>query len=500
MKNSISFMSGSRKNALSISREENFSQWYQAVISEADLAERSVVRGCMVIKPWGYAIWEKMQSILDSKFKETGHENCYFPMFIPVDLFQKEADHINGFAKEMAIVTHSRLENIDGKLTPTGKLETPLAVRPTSEMIIGESLSRWIKSYRDLPVMVNQWCNVVRWEMRTRLFLRTMEFLWQEGHTAHATEKEAIEETLKMHDIYFWFINDVMKIKSTKGRKPAHERFPGAVETYTIESMMQDGRALQCATSHYLGQHFSKAVDIKFQAEDGSLKYAHTTSWGITTRMIGGLIMAHGDDDGLNTPIALAPYHMVIIPVIKNKSDESIIFEYCEKIKSLCSEYRVFIDKKDLPAQNKKWNYVRKGVPVIVEIGMKDVSNNSVYFTRRQPDLIKNSVGFDEFLFEFEKIIKEHDEILYKKSVEKNEEKTCRNIENVADLMEFFSKDNLGFVIGKWSEDPESLKILDEFGVTVRCEVLDDNLKKTTGKCILTGKDASKDYIFAKSY
>lgn len=494
-------MSETKKNALSIKRAEDFSKWYQAVISESGLAERSSVRGCMVIKPFGYTIWENMQSILDKKFKELGHVNAYFPMFIPIDLFQKEADHINGFAKEMAIVTHSKLENIDGKLTPTGKIETPLAIRPTSEMIIGESFSKWIKSYRDLPILVNQWCNVVRWEMRTRLFLRTMEFLWQEGHTAHETEDEAREETIRMHDVYHWFINDVLKIYCIKGKKPVHEKFPGAVDTYTIEAMMQDGKALQCATSHFLGQHFSKAVGIQFQARDGSLQYAYTTSWGISTRMIGGLIMSHADDDGLNTPISIAPYHIVIIPIIKNEDDKERVLDYADRIKSsVPSHYRIYIDTKDIPSQNKKWDYIRKGTPIICEIGIKDIENSSIYFTRRQPQITKNSLKFDEFIGSVSKILEEHDESLYQKSMMNSESKTRRDIKNIDEFKEFFSSEDNGFVIGKWSEDPKSLKILDELGVTVRCCPIKNDSIKSDGRCILTGKDAKNDYIFARSY
>ena len=322
-----------RKNALSITRAENFSSWYQAGITEADLAENSSVRGCMVIKPYGFAIWERIQAILDAKFKELDHVNCYFPMFIPVDLFEKEAAHVAGFAKEMAIVTHHRLEMVDGKLVPAGPLEVPLAVRPTSELIIGESFSRWVKSYRDLPVLVNQWCNVVRWEMRTRMFLRTSEFLWQEGHTAHETEAEAREEATTMHCVYQWFFEDILKMFSIPGRKPDYDRFAGAVETLSIESMMQDGKALQAATSHYLGQNFAKATDIQFQGRGGELQYAHTTSWGCSTRIIGGLIMSHSDDDGLNLPSEIAPYHVVIIPLIKDESSRNTVIEYCEKLK-----------------------------------------------------------------------------------------------------------------------------------------------------------------------
>lgn len=491
----------SRKNALSVTRAEDFSRWYQNIITEADLAERSSVRGCMVIKPWGYAIWENMQAILDKKFKELDVLNCYFPMFIPIDLFAKEAEHISGFAKEMAIVTHSRLENIDGKLVPTSPIETPLAVRPTSEMIINESFARWVKSYRDLPVIINQWCNVVRWEMRTRMFLRTMEFLWQEGHTAHENAEEAISKTQQMHEVYNWFITDILKIHSIMGRKPDHERFPGAIDTYTMEAMMQDGKALQCATSHYLGQHFAKAVGIEFQSRDESLKFAHTTSWGISTRIIGAIIMAHGDDDGINTPTSIAPYHIVIVPMLKDESSRNEILEYCELIKKSCSnkDLRVFVDKKDIPSQNKKWDYVRKGVPIICEIGPKDVAGGKVFFTRRQPDLAKSSCNIDDFSNIADLILKEHDEFLYQKSIEYNRSKTRSDIKNFDEMKEFFTScENPGFVYANWSGDPESLSMLDSISVTVRCTSV--NSEKKSGKCVLTGKDADTEYIFAKSY
>ena len=365
------------------SRLTNFSEWYIDVIKGADLAENSSVRGCMVIKPYGYAIWERIQKLLDDKFKELGHTNVYFPMFIPITLFEKEAEHVDGFAKEIAIITHHRLSHNDGHMKPDGELETPLAVRPTSELIIGESMSRWIKSYRDLPMLLNQWCNVVRWEMRPRLFLRTAEFLWQEGHTAHATEKEAIEEAVRMHDVYKWFIIDILKMYGIPGKKPDYDRFAGAEDTYTIECMMQDGKALQAATSHYLGDKFARAVGIRYQAQDGELKYARTTSWGISTRIIGGLIMTHGDDNGINLPSAIAPYHVVIIPMIKGDNKEKII-SHCEKLKnSLNKEVRCYIDTRDHPAQDKKWEYIRKGVAYIIEIGEREIQNDNICVTSR---------------------------------------------------------------------------------------------------------------------
>ena len=492
-------MATQRKNAISIAREENFPAWYQAVIEGADLAENSSVRGCMVVKPYGFAIWERMQSILDAKFKELEHVNCYFPMFIPIDFFEREATHVAGFAKEMAIVTHHRLESKDGKLVPSGPLETPLAVRPTSELIIGESFSRWIKSYRDLPVLINQWCNVVRWEMRTRMFLRTTEFLWQEGHTAHETEEEAGEEAKTMHMVYKWFIMDILKMFAIPGKKPEYERFPGAIDTLTIEAMMQDGKALQAATSHHLGQTFAKAMDIKFQGRDGNLEYVNTSSWGISTRIIGGLIMSHGDDDGINLPSEIAPYHIVIIPIIKDESSKEQIFQYCEKLKTACPKtIRILIDKKEIPAQNKKWDYVRKGVPFICEIGLKDIENNAIFFTKRIEDLKKETMSFDDFVANIEKMISNHDNVLFNKNQEMALKKINTSISTFEEMKEFFTNNENGFVKAKWINTPENIELLDELGVTVRCIPLEQS--GTTGKCILTGKESTMDAIFAKSY
>lgn len=489
-------MENNRKNALSVSRAEDFSAWYQAVVTEADLAENSGVRGCMVIKPYGFAIWENMQKILDEKFKELGHVNCYFPMFIPVSLFEKEAEHVAGFAKEMAIVTHHKLEQKDGKLVPASPLETPLAVRPTSELIIGESMARWIKSYRDLPVLVNQWCNVVRWEMRTRMFLRTTEFLWQEGHTAHETQEEAEREAKTMHDAYRWFVQDVLKMQGIPGRKPDHERFPGAVETYTIESMMQDGKALQAATSHYLGQNFAKAVNIQFQGRDGNLQFVHTTSFGLSTRIVGGMIMAHSDDDGLNLPSAVAPYHVVLIPIFKNENQQDIL-EYCHKIKQLLpKEVRVFVDTKELPAQTKKWNYIRKGVPFICEIGQKELENCSVFFTKRDSNLEKAKMPLEEFSKIIQNLLVEHDKILENRCKE-NCEKRFATVTSFDELVEFFEGKS-GFVMAHWFPSDEGLEKLDKLAVSIRCLPLEQ--KNEVGRCVLTGRETAVEAIFAKSY
>jgi prolyl-tRNA synthetase len=380
------------QRALNVTRQANFAEWYQAVVREADMAENSPVRGSMVIKPWGWGVWELIQHNLDLRIKATGHENCYFPLFVPLSFFAKEANHVDGFAKEMAVVTHHRLTTIDGKLQvdPTAELEEPLIVRPTSETIIGDAFSRWVKSYRDLPLLVNQWANVVRWEMRTRLFLRTSEFLWQEGHTAHVDEADAMAETLKMLEVYREFSETVLAVPVIAGEKTEDERFPGAVSTFSIEAMMQDGKALQAGTSHYLGTHFSRAQDIRYQSETGSLEYCHTTSWGTSTRMIGGVIMTHGDDDGLRLPPAIAPSQIVIVPMLRDKPEDVEVMAYAQGLAddlgeamALRAPVRVRLDKKPLKSADKRWNWVRRGAPIIIEIGPRDAANGQVSFMRR---------------------------------------------------------------------------------------------------------------------
>ena len=486
----------SMKHALSVTRSENFSEWYQEVIVKAELAELSDVRGCMVIKPYGYAIWERMQQLLDNKFKELGHVNAYFPLFIPVDLFEKEAEHVAGFAKEMAVVTHHRLERVNGKLVPAGKLETPYIVRPTSELIIGKSFSRWVKSYRDLPILINQWCNVIRWEMRTRMFLRTTEFLWQEGHTAHETADEAIEETIKMHDVYKWFICDILKLFAISGTKPNYDRFAGAIETYTVEAMMQDGKAIQSATSHFLGQNFAKATDIKYQDRNGQVQYAYTSSWGLSTRIIGALIMSHADDDGLNLPSQIAPYHAAIIPIIKNEDQKSSVIQYCEHIKSALSDrYRILLDTKDDTPQNKRWNYIRKGVPFICEIGMQEVKSGTVCFTKRVDSLSENKLSQTKFLSVFGNLVEDHDNTLMARN--HRNEMLVDNIKTFAELKDYFSN-NTGFVKVKWAGLKDNIELLDDLAVSIRC--IPTEQSNTQGKCILTGNDATQDVIIAKSY
>ncbi|HWK37127.1 aminoacyl--tRNA ligase-related protein [Sphingomonas sp.] len=381
------------KHALSVTREADFAAWYQAVITEADMAEESGVRGCMVIRPWGYGIWERMQRLLDDKIKATGHENCYFPLFIPLSYFEKEAEHVDGFAKEMAVVTHHRLVP-DGKggliPDPEAKLEEPLVVRPTSETVIGTAFARWVQSWRDLPVLINQWANVVRWEMRTRMFLRTTEFLWQEGHTAHATADEAREHTMRMLEVYRSFAEDCVALPVVAGEKPENERFPGAVATYSIEAMMQDGKALQAGTSHFLGTNFAHAQDIKFQNASGELDYANTTSWGVSTRMVGGLIMVHGDDDGLRVPPRVAPWQIVIVPMLREVPEDAAIVEYCKALhaelvkQSACGEpVRALLDLRPAKAATKRWGWVKKGAPIVIEVGGRDVAGGNVSVLRR---------------------------------------------------------------------------------------------------------------------
>src|SRR5690349_383212 len=381
------------KTAITPTRADDYPEWFQQVIRAADLAENSDVRGCMVIKPWGWAVWENIQQGLDGLFKATGHENAYFPLFIPLSFLQKEAEHVEGFAKECAVVTHHRLvPGPEGKLIPdpASKLEEPLIVRPTSETIIGSTYARWVQSYRDLPILINQWANVVRWEMRTRLFLRTTEFLWQEGHTAHATAEEAQEETMRMLGVYANFAENWMAMPVIQGEKTAGERFPGAVATYAIEAMMQDRKALQSGTSHFLGQNFSKAQEIKFQDQNGKVEYAWTTSWGVSTRLIGGLIMTHSDDDGLVLPPRLAPKHVVMLPIYRSDEERTQVLEYVNGVKRELEAQRyddvpvrVIIDDRDIRGGEKNWYHVKRGVPLRVEVGPRDIADNALMVSRR---------------------------------------------------------------------------------------------------------------------
>ncbi len=496
-----------QRTAISPTRSENYPEWYQQVVKAADLAEVSPVRGCMVIKPWGYAIWENMQKDLDRRFKETGHVNAYFPLFIPKSFLEKEAEHVDGFAKECAVVTHHRLEEgPDGGLVPAGELEEPLVVRPTSETIIGAMFSKWVQSYRDLPILVNQWANVVRWELRTRLFLRTAEFLWQEGHTAHASEAEAREETMQMLDVYRDFAEQVMAVPVVQGRKTEGERFPGAVDTFTIEAMMQDRKALQAGTSHFLGQNFAKAQEITFQTPEGGLEHCWTTSWGVSTRLVGALIMTHSDDDGLVVPPALAPQQIVILPVLRKNTDPTPVLEHCEALaKELRTvrwrdePLRVQVDKRDLRGGEKTWQHIKKGVPIRLEIGPRDMENDSVFMGRR--DLgpkEKRGVTRAEFVETVGDLLSEIQNGLLARARTFRDEATVQ-IDTKEEFEAFFAEGKPGgFAWCFAADDPSYEPLLKSLKVTARCIPLADNDER--GTCIFTGAKGQPKIVFAKSY
>ncbi len=507
-------MAKKAKHAISPTRSENYPEWYQQVVRAAEMAETSPVRGCMVINPWGYALWENIREGLDGMFKATGHVNAYFPLFIPLSFLEKEAEHVEGFAKECAVVTHHRLEaGPEGGLVPTGELEEPLVVRPTSETIIGATYARWIQSYRDLPVLVNQWANVVRWEMRTRLFLRTTEFLWQEGHTAHETKEEAWDETLKMLDVYKTFAEEFMAIPVMTGEKTAGERFPGAVNTFAIEAMMQDRKALQAGTSHFLGQNFAKASEIMFQSRTGEREYAWTTSWGVSTRLIGAMIMVHGDDDGMVMPPRLAPSHVVLLPIVREDSDEATILEYCEALAERLREQNyhgksveVVIDKRDMNAGEKSWEWVKKGIPVRAEIGMRDIEQDSVYVGRRDlsPKERYNATR-DEFADGIVDLLDEIQTSLLERARAFQSEHT-REIDDMEAFTAFFTPQNGknpeihgGFALSHWcgSESCEQA-INQDLSVTIRCIPNDESSGE--GQCVKCGEKSARRVVFAKAY
>lgn len=497
-----------KKTAIRITRSQDFPAWYQEVIKEADMAENSGVRGCMVIKPWGYGIWERLQKRLDQRIKETGHENCYFPLFIPLDLIEKEAAHVEGFAKEMAVVTHHRLVAKDGKLEPAGKLESPLVIRPTSETMIGESFAKWIKSYRDLPVMINQWANVVRWEMRPRMFLRTSEFLWQEGHTAHASEAEARSETATMLEVYKELAEDWLAIPVIPGEKSASERFPGAVETHTIEAMMQDGKALQSGTSHYLGQNFAKAANIKYQSKDGGEEFVFTTSWGVSTRMIGAIIMTHGDDDGLRVPPTVAPHQIVILPIARDDEAAARVLPAAEELaKKLNAEtvfgdaVRAHVDKRDINTGEKRWGWIKKGVPLVVELGPKDLDQGTVMVTRRTDIYGKAAEDMDVFAGAAPEHLQAIQDQLFDEAKKLLDARMETGIADFDALKTYFANDDttqLGFVRAKWCGDADTEEQLKALSVSIRCLPYDQDGKE--GTCVVTGKPATVDAIFAKAY
>ena len=501
-------------NAITPSRTENYPEWYQSVIKAADMAENSPVRGCMVIKPWGYALWENIQYHLDAMLKATGHVNAYFPLFIPLSYLEKEAEHVEGFAKECAVVTHHRLKaTADGKLEPDGELEMPLVVRPTSETIIGEMYSRWVQSYRDLPVLINQWANVVRWEMRTRLFLRTTEFLWQEGHTAHETQQEAWEETLKMLQVYKTFAEEYMAMPVITGEKSAGERFPGAVNTLSIEAMMQDRKALQSGTSHFLGQNFARASGIQFQSRNGEIEHAWTTSWGVSTRLIGGMIMVHGDDNGMIMPPRLAPKHVVLLPIIRNANDEELVMKYCRELADALAalhyhgrQLGVTFDTRDINAGEKSWEWTKKGIPLTLEIGPRDIANNAVFVGRRDKNRKERfNMDRDAFLAAVPTILDEIQQALFDRALANREEHSC-NIDDWDTFAAFFTPENRempeihgGFAYAHWCGSAECEKqVNDELSVSIRCIPLD--AVEEQGRCLRCGEESKKRVLFAKAY
>ncbi len=485
------------------SRTENYSQWYQDLVIKADLAENSAVRGCMVIKPYGYAIWERMQQDLDKRFKESGHVNAYFPLFIPKSFFSKEASHVEGFAKECAVVTHYRLKNDPNGagivVDEDAKLEEELIIRPTSETIIWNTYRGWIQSYRDLPILINQWANVVRWEMRTRLFLRTAEFLWQEGHTAHATSEEAIAETNQMLDVYAKFAEEVLAIPVIKGAKTANERFAGALDTLCIEALMQDGKALQAGTSHFLGQNFAKAFDVKFTSKEGKQEYVWATSWGVSTRLMGALIMSHSDDNGLVLPPRLAPIQVVIVPIYKNAEQLEQLNAFIEPIrKSLVSKgISVKYDNRDTQKPGWKFaEYELKGVPVRIAIGPRDMENGTVEVARRDTRE-KTVYQVTDLDVKIDHLLSHIQDNIYKKALTFREENTFR-----ADTWEEFNKildGTGGFIFAHWDGTAETEQRIKELTkATIRCIPLDN--KAEAGNCILTGKPSVQRVLFARAY
>ena len=507
-------MAKQNKTAISPTREEDFPQWYQQVVRAADLAENSEVRGCMVIKPWGYGMWERIQQQMDQMFKDTGHENAYFPLLIPLSYLEKEAEHAEGFATECAVVTHHRLEAEKGddgktKLVPSGKLTEPFVIRPTSETIIGAAFSRWVESYRDLPLLINQWANVMRWEMRPRLFLRTAEFLWQEGHTAHETKQEALDETDKMLSVYATFMREHLALPVLTGRKSENERFPGAEDTLCVEAMVQDRKAIQAGTSHFLGQNFSKAANISFQGRGGDVEHAWTTSWGVSTRMIGTVIMAHADDDGLVLPPRIAPTHVVILPVIPKEEHREPVLAAANDLAAKLRKLRfhddrltVKVDDRDLGGGVKNWEWIKKGVPIRVEIGPRDLEKGSVAVVRRDKGPKEKSfLPNDEFVSAAIATLQEIQDGLYERALAFREEYSV-NIDTKEAFYDFFQNEKSagGFAVAHWAgtnEDEDALK--KDLQVTIRCLPFDERYDEE-GTCFYTGKPSSKRIIFAKSY
>lgn len=509
-------------HALKVTRAEDFPEWYQAVVREADLAELSPTRGSMIIKPWGMGMWERIRDELDRKIRETGHENYYFPLLIPLSFFAKEAEHVEGFAKEMAVVTHHRLKAVDGELKPDpeAELAEPLIVRPTSETIIGDAFSRWIKSYRDLPLKLNQWANVMRWEMRTRLFLRTAEFLWQEGHTAHADEADAREETMLALEIYRSIAEDFMAIPVVLGEKPENERFPGAVSTYSLEAMMQDGKALQAGTSHYLGTNFAEAQNIRYQDKEGGMSLAHTTSWGMTTRMIGAAVMVHGDDDGMRTPPAVAPRQIVIVPMLRGKPEDEDLKTYCaalaadlNKAQAFGSPLRAYVDTKDARPADKRWDWVRRGAPLICEIGPRDAANGQVTYIKRNAlregeKVRSHTLARADFVAQAAGLLEATQKELFAEAKLKLDANIRGGFATFADLEAYYGTDDEGGELKGWARvhwSKPTGAALEEVGnrlkalkLTIRNAPLVQ--PASYGACVFTGAPAVEEILIARAY
>ena len=484
-------------NKVITKRTEDYSKWYLDVIEAADLAEYGPVKGTMIIKPYGYAIWENIQKLLDKKIKDTGHKNMYFPLLIPKSFFAKEASHVDGFAKECAVVTHYRLKNDEnGQIVvdETAKLEEELIIRPTSETIINNSFSQWVKSWRDLPILINQWANVMRWEMRTRPFLRTSEFLWQEGHTAHSTKAEAEKEAKKMLKVYKELVEKKLAMSVVAGKKSDSEKFAGALHTYTIEAMMQDGKALQSATSHNLGQNFAKAFETKYLDQENKFQYVWQTSWGMSTRIIGGLIMTHSDDNGLVLPPAIAPIKVVIVPILKNNEDNAKVLDFVKKLKTGVKECEIDY-RPELSAGAKFNEWEKKGVPIRLEVGPKDIENNSVVLVRRDK-LSKENVKVTELVATIKKTLLDIQNYLTEQAVNVRLQKT-KTVDNWDDFVKEINNNN--FVLAHWSGDREvEQKIKQETSATIRCIPFDQ--APELGKCVYSGKDSKKRVLFAKAY
>lgn len=509
----------SEKTAISPTRSQDFPEWYQQVIKAADLAENSETRGCMVIKPWGYGIWELIQQQLDRRFKATGHQNAYFPLLIPLSYLEKEAEHAEGFATECAVVTHHRLEAVKDpvtgktKMIPSGELAEPYVIRPTSETIIGAAFARWIESYRDLPLLINQWANVMRWEMRPRLFLRTAEFLWQEGHTAHETKDEAILETQMIHGQYEEFLRDHLAIPVIPGEKTENERFPGADMTLTVEAMVQDCKAIQAGTSHYLGQNFSKAQNISFTGRDGTVQHAHTTSWGVSTRLIGTLIMAHSDDDGLVLPPRVATQQIVILPITPKEESRQAVLDACQNLAAGLRQQsfqgdplRVHVDARDINGGVKKWDWIKKGVPIRIEIGPRDLESGKACVQRRDQAISEKEFTEQESLIPRapELLQAIHLSLLFRATAFRNQNITfCTRLEV---FHAHWANENPGWLYTPWAGTSEQEEELSkQHKITIRCipipqADLPESLKASSGKCILTGEETTRFAIWGRSY